>query len=586
MRIMQFFSHRMDIIKFSVMGLLFVALFITRFILVKPETAGPIVVATAYFTLALNFLIFLALLLNRLKNIKLTNGILIALASSLIGTLFIHTTEEHRFKVVNDEYALLNVSMSMHLYKKAGYATNAQRLEGEMYHQDFVCGKRSLFFQFLTSLIHGIRGYSPYNGFVLNVIITFILFLLLNRLIYSATDSHLLSLSGMLLVASLPLVSFTATSSGYDLLNAVLIICYIITGAAYLRSASIQDMNLFLATSLLLAQTRSESILFMLGFALAAILVWLRNSELSLTWLSTLSPLFLLHTLLLNAHMFSSADNLGFKTDNHLESFLSFQYLITNLMDALNFFFNPYSSHLNATLTGILGLIGMGGLLLMKKSQKSNDRPDQFTKIIWISVVLSGCCFLVMVSHFWGQLTDPLASRFALPQYILAILLFIIFASRFTPLSIRKNWILGVAMVVFAQSAFTRITTDETELLNGASKLYHWILEQAGTREGNNAFIYDSVLGLIAFEHSVIRLEVANSRPEVIQVILSESTFENLYSFSLWKKEANDVVHKPLKGKGILRRDLYNVELVERIPYRNGFEGRMYRITGVKSRLP
>ena len=133
--------------------------------------------------------------------------------------------------------------------------------------------KRPLFQPLLVSLLHDLTGYRPENVFALNSALTFGLL----GLVYVACRKlagREAGILAVLLLTSLPLLAQNATGGGFELLNLVMIMSTLLLGMRFAEKRDPGSLQALLLSAVLLAQTRYESILFMLPVGLLVGWTW------------------------------------------------------------------------------------------------------------------------------------------------------------------------------------------------------------------------------------------------------------------------------------------------------------------------
>lgn len=575
-----------NLLKLALLALLLGLVLGLRFMVVPAAEAGELVVRTGYYFVGLNFLLFVyffARLLVFTGSLRQLQSHLPGLLLCVVLTLVTHLQEPHRFKVLNDEFALLNMSMAMHHYQKAGLMGQAHRIDGEMEHTEFTAGKRSLFFQYLLSLIHGVSGYRPQNAFVLNLLVTGVFFTALCGVLGLLVRRRLLVFSGLLTAASIPLLPDIATSGGYDLLNAAMILMFILVGTAYLKSPTPGRQSAFVLTALLLAQVRYESILYLLALAVIVAFVWIRQGDLKLSWISATSPVFLFIPLMLNAHMFANdtLQDAGVRKAN--QAFMGMEFLWPNLKDAARFFFDPDSSILNSVPVAILGVAGLTFAVWQLTARRGAGQPGDRTvlPVLGCVIAVAALCFLIMTLNFWGVLTDPQATRFAMPVYLLGTICGFWLLDRVILGTRAPWWVLGVAL---ALNVSTLITVEERRQAAAGqinSRYQEWVIAQAGNNSsGSRLNACDGTLGLVAWGHAALPIEVVNLLAEDMAALSEAGLYDSFIAFELLHRDATTGNLALTPTTSGLDRDRYRYEIVAEKPLPKGFVARAYRITG------
>lgn len=577
---------RLNLLKLAMLVAMLAIVIYLRIYGVPAEQAGDVVVRTGYYFLVLNFILFvffagrLLLLGLSLRWLKVH---LPGLSICLILTLITHLQEPHRFKVLNDEYALLNTSMALHHYQKAGLIPQAHLIEGELQHDTFTAGKRSLFFQTLLSVVHSVSGYRPANVFVLNFLITGCFFISLYFVLRSLVRQPLLVYCGLLAIASIPLLANISTSAGYDLLNATMILVFMLVGTTFLKSPDGKHQAAFVMTALLLGQVRYESILYLLALGFLVAVKWIREREVKLAWVSAFSPAFLFIPFMLNAHMFANEvlQDAGVRGSD--KAFMGGEFLFGNLSAAARFFFLPGSSPMNAVPVSILGAAGLLFLvyLITKRGRQLLSGGSPALLCLVSVTVVAMACFLVMTMNFWGDLTDPQATRFAMPLYLVGAISGLALLDRMvrTPL---QSWLAVLLAFASLGSGALTMGARKTALeLQPIPRHHEWIIEYASTHPGT-AFLYacDGTLGLVACRKAVVPIEVVSLLPREIAALIDSGMYDSIIVFELLVPDGESgelVVAPTTRG---FKKSAYTYELVSEKTLSGSFISRAFRLTG------
>jgi hypothetical protein len=195
---------------------------------------------------------------KHLRRLQRTDFLAAAASLAILVTMF--AVAPPRFKVFDDEPALINVSRNIFYHKTA--SLSSVYLPGGSADSSLLPDKRPLLFPVLTCIIHYLRGYSSANGFIVNFICG-ILALFAFYLFLSRFFSRTLSLAGMLLMAGQPLFFFWITSSGMETLNLLFLIISFILLQRFILTKEAAVFDFLLMTLVLLAQCRYESLLFL-----------------------------------------------------------------------------------------------------------------------------------------------------------------------------------------------------------------------------------------------------------------------------------------------------------------------------------
>src|SRR6478609_7633640 len=373
---------------------------------------------------------------------------IIALIAGCGLLLLVH--ERYGFKILMDEIMLLGTSMGMHFDKHPLYAFRGHDLQGAFQLLDGRLDKRPLFQPFLVSTLHDLTGYRPENVFALNTGLTFGLLALAYRL-----GRRLVSVEAgvlaVLLLTSLPLLAQNATGGGFELLNLFMILLTYLLGLRYAEKRDAGSQLALLLSAVLLAQTRYESILFLIPVALLVLWAWWKEGRPILDWGVVFIPLLLvpvaLHQKIFNAQesAWELASLPGF------EHPFALSYAAGNFSHWLNFFFDTSGSHSNSLVLSVLGWLALPFALLLAAKVLARFRTAE-------PAPLTAACFtlgfaahtLLMLVYFWGRFDDPVIRRLSLPLNLwLVIAILLAVAELF-----RRPWIWRALMGVVAFGFF------------------------------------------------------------------------------------------------------------------------------------
>jgi hypothetical protein len=191
--------------------------------------------------------------------------------AAVVLTAIVFVLVPPQMRVQFDETSIVGVSQNMHLQRAALLTTGAVPFEGGIVPLENKMDKRPPLFAFLVSLLHDVTGYRIANAFAVNagLLATALL------LVFAAARRHL-GLPGALaapfLLLAVPLTSLVATSAGFELLAVVLFTLVLLTALDFVRQPDPVRCVAFLASGVLFANSRYES-LPALGLV-AAIVAW------------------------------------------------------------------------------------------------------------------------------------------------------------------------------------------------------------------------------------------------------------------------------------------------------------------------
>ena len=334
--------------------------------------------------------------------------------------LLVHET--YGFKILMDEVMLLGTSMSMHFDKTALVPMRGHDIQGAFQLMAGQLDKRPLFQPFLVSLLHDLTGYRPENVFVLNTVLDFVL-LTLAYLTGCRISGRGAGALAVLLLTSLPLLAQNVTGGGFELLNLVMILSTLLLGMRYVKRRDGNSLEAFGLSGILLAQTRYESVLFLLPVGLTVLWVWWSDRRPVLTWVVAAMPLLLLPYALHNKVFSVRESSWEMASQPGHDKPFSFAYVPDNIAHDLNFFFNTTGEHSNSLVLSVLGFGALlfFGLWTIKTLRKLREVPPARAALAIFALGFAAHT-LLLLCYFWGKFDDPVIRRLSLPLNLLLVI--------------------------------------------------------------------------------------------------------------------------------------------------------------------
>ena len=338
-------------------------------------------------------------------------------AALVVGCgLLLLAHEAYGFKILMDEVMLLGTSMSLHLDKTALVPMRGHDIQGAFQIIAGQIDKRPLFHPFLLSVLHDLTGYRPENAFVLNTILTFV-FLTLAYLTGFRIGGRSAGAVAVLLFTSLPLLAQNATGGGFELLNLVMIFATLLLGMRYVARRDGNSLEAFGLAAILLANTRYESVVYLLPVGLIVLWVWWSERRPLLTWVVICMPLFLLPYALHNKVFSVRSSSWEMASQPGYDKPFSTAYIGDNIAHDLNFFFNTNGEHSNSLTLSILAILGVPlfALWAVKTLLRLRTAPPARAALAIFSLGFLAHA-LLMLCYFWGRFDDPVIRRLSLPM--------------------------------------------------------------------------------------------------------------------------------------------------------------------------
>ena len=453
-------------------------------------------------------------------------------AALVLGvTAFLHVHERHEFKIVMDEVVLQDTAMRMHFEREAAAMVRGYDLAGNFTALHIYVDKRPLFFPFLLSLMHDLTGYRVGNAFVLNALLS-VVFMALVFLTGRRLGGWPAGVAAVLLIASIPLVHQNVASSGFELLNLVMILATLWLGMRYAERPDADRGGAFILSGILLAQTRYESALFILPVGIVILYVWWRRRAIDLSWPVMVAPLLLVIVPLhfsvfkLAAASWQLADGPGADTP------FSPRFFYDNVGHAMNYFLCTDGTQPNSILVTLLGVAGVGFFVLTLYREHCaifRAQPAQAVFCIFILGLLVHT--VLMLCYFWGQFDDPIIRRLSLPSHLLLVLAILFVYPRL--IGNRARWRVLIAITGFFVLGFTvpSVAMHRYTQENFAARTNAWLSDFIDTLGDDSALAVDTGSGLQWFIHrkSSITVDVVAGRLDNYLFHFRNHTFRHFF---------------------------------------------------------
>lgn len=525
--------RKQQLIQLSIAAASAILALLTPFYFLKPEQSIVTIKHYGFWLTLVTVLLYIFELRNPIKHLRPSDLATSlsrhwpALLIILLASGYLHLNIDRGFKILYDEHTLNSTAMSFHKEGRAFVQVGSHRMDGEVITTAGFVDKRPLLFPFIISCLHQVTGYRATNAFWLNSGLTCLLLTLTYWIVQQICNRRYGILS-VILFTSLPLLAQNTTGGGYELLNLCLIAALILSSIRYLKNDNSDGLNLVILTSVLLASTRYESLLYTLVPVMLWTLKTIQSQQIKLTWMACFSPLLLI-TPLLSYAIFKS-DNRFIQTTS--DNFFSLQHLPSNLQAAGHYLFDLQGDFSNSILLSTLGCLSVCILIyfLIKRSHKIQIAPHHNYALVAVASIISINTSLALTCY-WGAWTDPATSRFALPlQFVLAILpslvLYYCFSIRKLPI-----WSLaigGLFIATFSSVTSTRINQEPRILISaGNDWSLNWLTQNIP--EEKNLIISDGSIGIQLYNYPAIPIKVANKMPERVLNLLHIEFYDNIY---------------------------------------------------------
>ncbi len=450
--------------------------------------------------------------------------------------LLVH--EKFGFKILMDEIMLLGTSMGMHFDKQPLVPIRGHDLQGAFQLLDGRLDKRPLFHPFLVSVLHDATGYRPGNAFVLNAGLVFLLLGLVHH-IGRKLAGYRGGMLAVLLLTSLPLLAQNATGGGFELLNLVMIAATLALGVRFLGKPDIASQRALLLCSVLLAQTRYESGLFLLPVGLLLLRAWWEKGRPILDWSTVFVPLLLLPAAL-HQKIFSAQQSAWeMASQPGFERPFALGYAPLNFPHWLNFFFDTTGEHSNSLVLSALGFIALPFLLLWSVKTLREARSNSPVAVAH-AIFTTGFAAhtLLMLFYFWGRFDDPVIRRLSLPLNLWLVIGVVTVAGQFSRFKWTWPVLLAVTGIGIFSSSLPSMARHDYSLDYYVGREAEWRREfMTSHLEKDYLFIDPDALIWITHQVSATPVQQALNNKGIILFNFRNRTFTAFYVFQRYAVE-------------------------------------------------
>jgi len=445
--------------------------------------------------------------------------------------------EKPGFKILADEVLLLGTSMGMHYEREVAYPVRATDVQGPLQFPERRVDKRPFFFPFLVSLVHDLTGYRPTNAFHLNALLGLVFMSLAFVLGTVAGGTRWAGALVVLLFAGLPLLAQQAAGGGFELLNLVMISAVLLLGVRYACRPDEASLEALCFAAILLAQTRYESVLFILPVAALALWGWAKVGRVILSWPVIFCPVFLLPYLLQNRvfDLNTGAWELAGRPGADVP--FALKYVPDNLGHALAFFFDTSGYQANSILFGALGLLALPFFVLLLVRQARATEPVE-RKSVAVAFGALGLLAIggLLMAYFWGQFDHPVIRRLSLPVHLLLALAIVGVGASLIRRSVVWQGLCGAALLALMLQGIPMMARQSYAWEYMPLVEMEWRADFLARQPSRNFLFVDrDMVFWITQRISATPIEQALRRKEGLAYHLRNHSFAAMYAFQRYK---------------------------------------------------
>lgn len=500
-----------------------------------------------------------------------------------ILTFFLWVSQEVGYKILMDEVNLLGTSMYLHTDNKAMSVLRGFELNGVFLPLGGFIDKRPLFYPFLVSLLHDVFGYRPANAFYLNLALIPVGLTLTYTIALLMTNVRG-GILAMLLLASFPMFNQCAHGGGFEVLNVVMILTTLLSGMLYLRRPESSLLSVFCLSTVLLANVRYESVLFVFPVAILIVLGWLRAKSVVFARGLYCTPILLLPIPMLHRVFELDPENAWQLPSKAAASPFGLEFVSRNLGQAVAMFFGfnhnmPVSVYLS--FFGVIGCV-LFLVLLLREARKPESMRADYVALSWISVGVLGL-FGLLLAYFW-DFDDVATRRLALPIIILMIFPGVAALGALAKSRHVLPAFIGLSIFMLFFEIGPRTAKDIYTQEYSPGLVANWKREFVKeNREDYNLMI--DVPGLwVTHQVPAITRDTALRNKEKLKFHLENKTFDNIYLVEIFTK---DFASGVLRGGKNARLDKdFVLESVVDETFNGVVYTRISRVTDINVEVP
>lgn len=357
-------------------------------------------------------------------------AVLTGFALATFGTYLMLLHEPSQMRVFADEPTHALTAHAMAQERHVYYPSMAYIEGGSTVFGEPEAAYRHYFYPFVVSLLHNLTGVRLSNFFIANALIAFLTMSMTFALGWRIGGRPLAGYAAQCLLLGLPLLHHTINSAGYDPLNLLCFVAFILVCLVYLQKGGSDLLDLSISVGILLTYCRSESIIYMVALGVVFLIRSNRERAFNLSWFSTLTPIFLLVPIAAREVADFLSQNLSIFYGVS-DGFFGLRYLEGNTRQIISWLFSVQSASLSSWLISGLGVMALPILFLnalrLLRLKLQAKRPECLFQtfapdlVIICFISLSSVHLFLILCLYWNP-ADASAVRFLLPALFVLIL--------------------------------------------------------------------------------------------------------------------------------------------------------------------
>lgn len=451
-------------------------------------------------------------------------------ACTIVAVLTVPVT----YKVLYDEMVLQATAWDLHFFREVSTILRAYHVDGVFMPFDAYLDKRPFFYVYLVSLLHDLFGYREANAFYLNIALTPVLlgqiYLLARRV-----AGHGGALVAVVSIGAFSLMAHNATGAGMEVLNLVMMFGTMQIAVWYLDAPDESRLAAMILAAVLLAQTRYESIMYVVPVAVVGLEGWRRARRIILPPAAIFAPALLIPYAVHNTYL--SGTPLLWELHENEKTRFGLQHFWPNIEHAWTYLFSTTRLLTNSLWLSAVGPIALifGLVVLWRHRAQWRSAPATPMVLILFGTVILGNLLMLMF-YYWGQLDDPIVARLSLPTCVLMAIALAYAVDRFGRLRLQISW-LAAGAAVFAYLWGGLVANAQHTGLNTLDKELLWERRFVATQPPGERLIITnkSALPWMLCHTPAIAVEQARHRGAAIQFHIDAHTFREVLVFQKYR---------------------------------------------------
>ncbi len=394
------------------------------------------------------------------------------LFAALIGIFLINGKTGYR--ITNDELVIASTARSMHLERIGAPMANRFVIDGESFAQYGRPDKRPSAYPLLISFFHDVLGYDNANLFRANLLLSAVILFAATTLLYQASGRVHASILFLAVLIGSPAYTQIVFGGLIESTNLLAILGITVAVHLYLRKPGALHQDILIYSTVLAANARYESGLFVLVTGLLILRQWLNQKRLIYSSGVFIAPLLMIapfaHVVLYTKIPYH------WQLPDGLDAPFGLHFFTFNLGGIVRLFTN--SGEIPLISSTFLPFVALGLVSFGACRIGNHHRTPDWSRPLGIITITILIGLLPTLFYFWGDLSNREASRIGI-----ALIFLIVFVS--------ARWF-GTIRPIIPQ-----------EVVSAGALIYIWLVAIPGSK-GSDEFYTADHPASVRFEEFIL----------------------------------------------------------------------------------